>query len=438
MVKRIAMFTDNADPLAPLGGIESGGENVYVNELTRALSRFGWTIDIYTRWSSPKTAQIAKLVENVRVIRLEAGPLEFVSKDKLFPYMPAYIKSFLAFREQNKLEYLLIHGNYYLSSWAAVQIGKILRIPSVSTFHSLGIVKHQTLNSKDSSPEERIGIEKEVMNGADKLIATSPIMKEEIAKLYEITHKKIFVIPGGVNLKRFQPLSQILARRALNINTNRMIVLYVGRLEERKGIETLLSAMEEVAKKMPEKRKILRCYIVGGERRRKWKNEKDTPEKRERERLMKIVETLGIKDIIRFVGGEQREFLTYYYAAADMTVVPSYYEPFGLVPLESMACGTPVIASKVGGLQWTITDGKTGYLVKSRDSKELSTKLLYLFEHYATRKHMRENGIERTRRFFGWESVASQMSLFYNDLIIENFYRQLFPQKNGGSHQTNK
>ena len=148
---------------------------------------------------------------------------------------------------------------------------------------------------------------------------------------------------------------------------------------------------------------------------------------------MKIVETLGIKDIVRFVGGEQREYLQYYYAAADVTVVPSYYEPFGLVPLESMACGTPVVASKVGGMQWTIKDGKTGYLVPPKNVHAFAEKIGYLLEHYATRKHMRENGIERTRRFFGWEAVASQMSLLYNDIIIENFYRQLFGKspKNG-------
>lgn len=431
-MKRIAMFTDNADPLAPLGGIESGGENVYVNELTRALSRFGWTIDVFTRRASPKTSHIAKLTENVRVIRLEAGPLTYVSKDKLFPYMPDYIKSFLDFREKEKLEYLLAHGNYYLSAWAAIQIGKILRIPTVSTFHSLGIVKHDALNSKDPSPKERIGIEKEVMLGADKLIATSPIMKDEIARFYDIPTKKIAVIPGGVNLKRFQPISQTLARRALTINTNRMIVLYVGRLEERKGLETLIRAMDIMAKKMPEKRKILRCYIIGGSKKRNWKREIDSPERRERERLMKLVEMLGIKDIIRFIGGEQREFLTYYYAAADMVVVPSYYEPFGLVPLEAMACGTPVVASKVGGLQWTIKEGTTGYLVKPRDEEELAQKLMYLFSHYATRKNMKENGIDRMRHLFGWETVASQMSLFYNDIIIANFYRQLFG-KNGSA-----
>jgi len=437
MVKRIAVLTDNADPLVPLGGIEAGGENVYVNELTRALSRFGWTIDIFTRWSYPQMAQIAKLAENVRVIRLRAGPVEFISKDKLFPYMPIYVDSFLAFKAKNKLEYLLLHGNYYFSAWAAVKLGKMLHIPVVTTFHSLGVVKHMALNSKDPSPKDRINLETEVMQGVDRIIATCPPMKEEIQTFYNINPKKIAVIPGGVNLKRFTALSQLLARRVLNINPNRMIVLYVGRIERRKGLDTLLYAMSDVVKHMPEKRKVLRLYITGGQKRHKWKTQGDIVEKIERDRLIGIVDALGIKDIVRFVGGVDRENLPYYYSAADMTVVPSFYEPFGLVPLESMACGTAVIASKVGGLQWTIRDGRTGYLVSARNHGAFAEKIQYLFTHSTTRKHMRENGLDRVRRMFGWDAVASQMSLLYYDVIIDNYYRQLFGKPSGNGHGVN-
>lgn len=436
MVKRIAVLTDNADPLVPLGGIEAGGENVYVNELTRALSRFGWTIDVFTRWSYQQTAQIAKLAENVRVIRLRAGPVEFVSKDKLFPYMSIYVDSFLAFKAKNKLEYLLLHGNYYLSAWAAVKLGKMLHIPVVTTFHSLGVVKHMALNSKDPSPKDRIELETEVMNGLDRIIATCPQMKEEMQTYYHINSKKIAIVPGGVNLKRFTPLSQLLARRVLNINPNRFIALYVGRIERRKGIDTLLHAMAEVVKRMPEKRKIIRLYITGGEARHRWKKQIDSIEKVERDRLVGIINELGIKDVIRFIGGVNRENLPYYYSAADMVVVPSFYEPFGLVPLESMACGTAVVASKVGGLQWTIRDGRTGYLVPARDHKAFADKIQYLFTHYETRKHMRENGFDRVRRMFGWDAVASQMSLLYYDVIIDNYYRQLFGKSPGNGPTT--
>ena len=187
---------------------------------------------------------------------------------------------------------------------------------------------------------------------------------------------------------------------------------------------------------MPEKRKVIRLYITGGQKRHKWKSQGDIIEKIERERLIGIIETLRIKDIVRFVGGVNRENLPYYYSAADMTVIPSFYEPFGLVPLESMACGTAVIASKVGGLQWTIRDGKTGYLVPARDHMAFAEKIRYLFTHSATRKHMRENGVDRVRRMFGWDAVASQMSLLYYDVIIDNYYRQLFGKVSSNGHGT--
>lgn len=423
MIKRLAMLTDNADPLAPLGGSEAGGENVYVGEISRVLGRLGWAVDIFTRWSYPKTAQIAKLSENVRVIRLAAGPIEFIPKEKLFPYMAAYVNSFFEFKKKANLDYLLIHGNYYLSGWAGAQIAKKLGVPFVNTFHTLGVVKHQALKSHDPSPKDRIELEKEVMEGADRLIATSPPMKEELINFYQVPAKKIVVISEGANLKRFTPTPQNLARKVLRLSSNRLIVLYVGRLERRKGIDTLLDAMYQLAKLMPEKRKILRLYISGGEPKRRWKSEL-TVEKEERERLNNLVKQLGIADMVRMAGGVDRETLPFYYSAADVTVVPSYYEPFGLVPIESMACGTPVIASKVGGMQWTVKDGKTGFLVTARDSLAFAEKIKYLFEHQSVAKHLRENGIERVRRFFNWEVIGNQMSNFYTDLIIEHCWKK--------------
>jgi glycosyltransferase involved in cell wall biosynthesis len=424
MGKRIALLTDNADPLVPLGGYEAGGENVYVYELARSIGRLGWTVDVFTRWSSPKTSQIARMGENVRVIRLPAGPLEFIPKEQLFPYMQAYIDSFMAFKQTHKLDYLLLHGNYYLSAWAAVQIGKQLGIPVVSTFHTLGIVKHRALNSFDPSPDDRIEKEKDVMQGEDRIIATSPVMKDEIVTMYGMPAKKIVVIPGGVNLKRFTPLPQHIARRVLSINPNKIIILYVGRMERRKGIDTLIEAMSFLVQKMPEKRKVMRLLISGGEA-RKGIGLEGIPEKTEKERLKKLVESLGLKDIVRFTGNIDRENLPFYYASADVTVVPSYYEPFGLVPLESMACGTPVVASNTGGLMYTIKDGKTGSLVSPKDPAGFADKIYELLENATTRKYFRENGIDRVTRMFSWESVGRQMSDFYHDTIIDYFYRHV-------------
>lgn len=423
MVKRIAMLTDNADPLVPLGGIEAGGENVYVLELSRALGRLGWTVDVFTRWSSQKTNQIAKISTNVRVIRLQAGPIEFVPKEQLAPLMTKYVDSFLSFREKHKLEYLLIHGNYYHSGVAGVEIARLLKLPMVNTFHTLGLVRRAALGAHDVSADDRIAKEKLVMDSATRVIATSPPMKEEMMHMYGVTAKKIAVVTEGVNLKRFTPVAQNLARRVLHLDVNSLLVLFVGRMERRKGVDTLLWAIKDVADRLGEKRKLLTTIISGGETKKHWKRASSV-EKVERERLYALVEKLGIGDVVKFIGGVDREELPFYYSAADVTAVPSFYEPFGLVPLESMACGTPVVASKVGGMMWTIRDSVTGYLVTARDHHAFGDRIYELLTTPETGKRMRENGIDRVRHLFTWEEVASQMSVLYTDLIIEYLYRQ--------------
>lgn len=421
-MKRIALLTDHADPLAPIGSLEAGGENVYVSELSKALARLDWSVDVFTRWSSPKNTKIAKIGSSVRVIRLKAGPVDYIPRDKLFPHMEEYVESFLSFMKETKSEYLLLHGNYYFSGWAGVQLSRRLGIPHVNTFHTLGAIRHLALGSRDQSPKERIKIETEVLDGADRIIATSPPMKEEMIEHYKTQAKKIIVIPGGVNLNRFTPTPQLLARRVLHVDQNMQMILYVGRIERRKGLDTLLSAMYELARRMPEERRNLKLYISGSVPPNKWESLSDGAEKEELHRLEEIVEQLKIKDMVRFIGSVNREYLQYYYSSADMTIVPSFYEPFGLVPLESMACGTLVIASKVGGMQWTIKDGKSGFLVPPRDPLVLAEKMQYVLEHPAVRKKMRENGIDRVSHFFSWDVVAQQMSQFYSDFLIEYYY----------------
>lgn len=423
MIKRIALLTDHADPLAPMGSVEVGGENVYVYELSRSLGRLGWTVDVFTRHSSAKTTKTAKIAPNVRLIRLKAGPVDYVPRDKLFPFMTEYVESFLKFQRENKLEYLLTHGNYYFSGWAGLQIAKTLGIPHVNTFHTLGIVRHRAIGQNDTSPDERVAIETEIFQNAHRVIATSQPMKEEMTSLYNAPVKHIVVIPGGVNLNRFTPTPELLARRVLHVSSNRTIILYVGRIERRKGIDTLLTAMEELANKMPEKRKTLRLFIAGGVPPNKWHKITEPKEKAELQRLDAIIKEKKLDDMVRWLGAVNREYLQYYYASAEVTVVPSYYEPFGLVPLESMACGTPIIASKVGGMQYTVKDGKTGYLVPPQDPLALAAKLEYLLKHPAVKKHMRENAIERSK-LFSWDTVADTMDEFYQDVLIEYFYRK--------------
>lgn len=418
------MLTDHADPLAAIGSLEAGGENIYVLELTRALARLNWQIDVFTRWSSAKTTQIAKITPGVRVIRLKAGPVDHIPRDQIFQFMPEYVDNFLAFQKEHRLEYLLLHGNYYFSGWAGLQLAQKLGIPFINTFHTLGSQRHKVLGTKDSSPKERIAIETDILHHADRAIATSPPMKDEMIETYKAPGKKIVVIPGGVNLNRFLPTPQLLARRVLHLSPRKAIILYVGRIERRKGIETLLSAAYELTRRMPEMRPMIRVFVSGGVPPTKWDELPDGPEKQELYRLKEITETLKITDIVRFLGAIDREDLQYYYSSADVTVVPSYYEPFGLVPLESMACGTSVIGSKVGGIQSTIKDGKTGFLIPPKDPIALAEKIQYILEHPEVRKKMRENSLDRVKRFYSWDAVAEQMNQCYEDLLIEYFYRK--------------
>ncbi len=430
MTKRIAFFTDNADPLSPLGGHEAGGENVYILEVSRALGRLGWTVDVFVRWSFHKTAQIAKVSDTVRVVRIPAGPVKFVPKEELFPLMPKYVESFLAFKEKNNLDYLLIHGNYYNSAYAAVEAAAKLGIPAVNTFHTLGMVKHQALGSNDPSPSDRITHEKEVLDRLHRVIATCPQMKDELMGLYAVSSKKIVVIGEGVNLKRFFPIPLTIARRVLRWPQNQDVVLYIGRIERRKGIDTLLAAVAIMAQKMGDNRKNFRCIVSGGEPKNRWKKELPIVSE-ERKRLTDIVEKEGIGDVVRFIGGVSPEELPYYYSSADVTCVPSYYEPFGLVPLESMACGTPIVASRVGGLLYTIRDGKTGFLVPARDASAFADKLLFILRHPQVKKMMRENGIERVAHTFTWDAVGEKMSAFYHDLLIDFLYKKAYKKPNG-------
>jgi D-inositol-3-phosphate glycosyltransferase len=423
MVNRIALLTDHADPLAPMGSVEVGGENVYVYELARGLARLGWAVDVFTRHASEKTSKLAKIAPNARLIRLKAGPASYVPRDKIFPFMSEYVESFLKFQKENKLDYLLTHGNYYFSGWAGLQISKTLGIPHVNTFHTLGIVRHKAIGQNDTSPDDRIALETEIMQNARRVIATSQPMKEEMINLYGTISKQIIVIPGGVNLNRFTPTPELLARRVLHLSPNRLIILYVGRIERRKGIDTLLCALDELARRMPDKRKILRLYIAGGLPPNKWGNVTEEKERAELQRLDSIIKEKKLDDMVRWLGAVNREYLQYHYASAEITVVPSYYEPFGLVPLESMACGTPVIASKVGGMQYTVKDGKTGYLVPPQDPLALASKIEYLLKHPSVKKHMRENAIERAK-LFSWDMVAELMGSFYKDMLIDFYFRK--------------
>ncbi|MCK4781729.1 glycosyltransferase [Candidatus Parcubacteria bacterium] len=417
--KRIAMFSVHSDPSAKLGGHETGGQNVYVSELSKALGRIGWSVDIFTRLTRKRTKLVKAYGKNVNIIYIKAGPRYLIPKDKALEKLPEFVGNFLAYKEENKINYKIIHGNYYLGGWTAAQIKRILRVPMVETFHSLGHIRHRTLekfekeNINIENFKERLIAEKEIMEAADTIIATNPPEKKDLMHYYDFDlENKIKIIPCGVNLKRFQKVNLENARDYINhFSKKDKIITYIGRIDWRKGIETLIRAFPLVSKRLPELS--LNIIIVGGKIGKKG----DPADKKEIARLKDIVKELKIEKKILFLGRRDQKKLRYYYSASDIFVIPSYYEPFGMTALEAMRCGVPIIASNVGGLSYIIQNRKTGIFFPPKNHRILARKIIELLKNKKLRNKLTKNAEVIVKENYGWNKIASDVSKLYQELL---------------------
>jgi len=418
-IKRIVMISVHSDPLAKIGSLEAGGQNIYVGALSKELGHRGIGVDIFTRLDSKRKKKIINYSKNVRVIRLHAGPRRFIPKELLAEHLPEFISKFLYFKKENKLNYDLVHGHYWEGGWVAIQIKRILKIPMVQTFHSLGYIRYHTLKKfgeeKPNSKEfnKRIKIEKEIMEVVNKIIATSPYEKEDIIKYYKINPEKIKIIPCGVDLKKIKPVNFIEARKKINYPKEKKLILYVGRIEWRKGISTLIRALAEIIKLKPELKENLRLIVIGN-----IKSQKDQKaDKGEVRRLKDLSRSLNIRELIDFLGLIPQELLRFYYSAADVCVIPSYYEPFGLVALEAMSAKTPVIASSIGGLKYTIEEGKTGLLFPPRHPKILAKKIIKIFNQPDLKEKLIKNAYTQVKEKFSWSIIVQHIIELYKSII---------------------
>ena len=420
--KRVAMISVHSDPLAKLGGHHTGGQNVYVMEVSRYLGHLGWSVDIFTRQTRKRKQLIKNIGKNVRVIYIKAGSRHYVFRDKLFDTLPEFLGNVLTFKTENKLDYNIIHGNYYLEGWVAAQLKNALRVPMVQTFHSLGHVRNNALIRLGQEPDDselfknRIRSEKEVMQASDFIIATNPREKEDILNYYDFNFEnKTTIIPCGVNLKRFRKVSMDTARNTINgFSKETKIIMYIGRLDQRKGIETLLRSFPLVLNNFPSHKENFKVIIIGG----KLGKKADPDDKREMRRLEGIAKEMGIEQQTNFWGRRNQERLRYYYSSADVCVIPSYYEPFGLTALEAMRCGTPVVASNVGGLTFTVQDNKTGLSFPAKDEKQLAEKITSLLKNQKLRERVCENAYVFASEF-GWKKIVSDISKLYQQLLIK-------------------
>ncbi|WCK55602.1 glycosyltransferase [Aneurinibacillus sp. Ricciae_BoGa-3] len=402
MRKNILFISDHGDPLAKLGGVQSGGQNNYVRQLALALDRIGWRVDVVTHWSDEDTPRIEHFGDNCRVIRIEAGHKGFVSKNKMYTMLPAFykeIKSSLSLKN-----YALVHTHYWLSGLLGQAIQKEYGIPFVHTSHSLGISKEMATGQRD---EIRFAAERTVLSSAARIVATTV---NEKSLIYEFAQapSEVSVIPIGV-ASSFKPrFHRPQLRRSLGYNGP--ILVYAGRLEETKGIETLLKAMKIVCAR-EDVSPNLKLVLAGGQA------EDIDPETKLPlpEKLRSLV--MGIEDRVEFVGPKSQEELSVLFNAANLTVVPSYYESFGMVAAEAQACGSPVIASRVGGLQNVVMDGETGLLVEPKNPEDLALAIVALLNNDLLAQRMGKQAVELAKSDYQWPTISKRMAELYEEVL---------------------
>jgi glycosyltransferase involved in cell wall biosynthesis len=406
--KRIALISVTGDPAVEIGKEEAGGQNVYVLQVGLALAELGWQVDMFSRRTSPDQEAIVTHRENCRTIRLNAGPQQFVSRDEIFECLPEFVDAFQAFQEKEGIEYRLVHTHYWLSSWVGMELKKRHNnLVQVHTYHSLGAVKYKAVETLPAIASTRLETEKACLENADRIVATSP--QEEAHMRSLVSHKgEIEVIPCGTDIHRFGRIDRATAREQLGIDGDAKVVLYVGRFDRRKGIETLVRAIG----RSQHRDRNLKLIIGGGYR-------PGQSDGIERDRIDGIVNELGLEAIAEFPGRLGKDDLHLYYSAADVCVVPSHYEPFGLVAIEAMASATPVVASNVGGLKFTVVSEVNGLLVPPKNDAKFAEAIDRILADPQWRDELGKTGRLRVELAFSWDSVATRLAHTYSQLIAD-------------------
>ena len=409
-MKRIAMISEHASPLAMLGGVDAGGQNVYVGQLARHLAAIGYEVDIITRRDSPLLPETAEWVRGVRIVHVPAGPPEFIRKEDLLPHMEEFTANVLRLARRQRRGYALAHANFWMSGLVAADVKQAIGLPFVVTFHALGRVRRVFQRTADEFPDSRFAIEDRIVAEADQIIAECPQEEEDLIRYYNADPARITIVPGGFDPTEFWPISKALARVSLGINPDEPVILQLGRLVPRKGVDTVIRGFARLRREHGVGARLL---IVGGD-----SNDPDPALTPEIGRLRAVAREEGVEDAVVFVGRRGREVLKYYYSAADVFVTTPWYEPFGITPLEAMACGTLVVGANVGGIKFTVRDGETGYLVPPDDAGAIAERIAHLYRHPRLMNVFRRQAIKRANDLFTWEHVATGVATVYEDVLI--------------------
>ena len=407
---RIAVLSVHTCPLAPLGGWETGGMNVYVRELSRGLGRLGVETDVFTRRQDPDVPTIVELGDRARVIHVDAGAPRHRDKYAVVDDLPELACGIQRYRNFLGARYDLIHSHYWLSGRLATLFQEHWHAPVVAMFHTLGALKNRVaLDSAELEQQVRVDIERRTMATADRIVAATEVDRSHMLEAYGANPRKIAVVPGGVNLDVFGPGSRADARRRLGLRPLPTL-LFVGRIQRLKGIDILIQA----AAKLRDDLGPLQVLIVGGTG--DDSGQRTSEEARELARLRGQVADLGLGDTVQFVGAVEQAQLAEYYRAADVTVMPSTYESFGLVAVESLACGTPVVASRVGGLATIIRDGENGALIPWRDPELFADRIRAILTDARHAADLQRGAVE-TAQQYSWHGVAERTVQVYDSLL---------------------
>lgn len=407
------MLSYHTCPLATLGGKDTGGMNVYVAELTRQLGQQGIHVDVFTRSQDEHVPHVIHcLGYGNRVVHIPAGPEHPLPKKELAEYIPEYVAGIKRFAEEKGIHYDLIHSHYWMSGIAAEMLKEEWDVPILQMFHTLGLMKNQIAQSpSEIEGDYRIDGERRVMQAADRIVAATPAEQSQLQRLYSVPAEKITIIPPGVDTARFYPIPADEAKEAIDVPCKNKLLLFVGRIEPLKGLPVLIHALDLIRKKGEP---CVGCYclmVIGGE--------PDASEECMTEEMVKVkalCKELCVEDLVVFLGKKSQETLPYYYSSADVLIMPSYYESFGMVALEAMACGTPVIASQVGGLPFLVKNGKTGFVIHEKDPEALADALLRIMTDADLKNQLGSNAAEYALDY-SWSLIAQRISREYSGLL---------------------
>ncbi|HEX7004433.1 MAG TPA: glycosyltransferase [Trueperaceae bacterium] len=404
----IAMISEHASPLAALGGADSGGQNVYVAQVASELGRRGNRVVVFTRRDDPGLPDELDCGDNVRLVHVEAGPPRPVRKEELLPFMAEFRRNVSAWLDGSPIDFDLVHAHFFMSGLVADELREARGLPYVITFHALGKVRRRHQGTADTFPDERFEIEERVARNAAAVIAECDQDFHDLQGLYGAPAERIRTVPCGFSTREFGPLPQAQARQRLSLPTDEPVILQLGRMVRRKGVEEVIRGLSRL---VHDYRQRALLVVVGGE-----SPEPDPVRTPELGRLMGIAREEGVEELVRFEGQRDRRHLRDYYCAADVFVSTPWYEPFGITPLEAMACGVPVLGSAVGGLKSTVVDGETGFLVPPRNPEAIAERLAVMLREPKILARMRERALARAGEYT-WQRVTDLLEDVYEEAL---------------------